>query len=277
MALRYMESISSMSAESLNSLRKNFIKLMKTGLDLEVFTAKINKNLTDFVYESMLLAGKHEKEAKYIEGTANITSGIIGIGMSALAFGAGMKSEMSIRKNNRGLKRIQSIRSKMTENTGGIASGKSSTTPGNGSFELGHLKSRDLRTTKVFPSVKKNIGATANTKYGKQIKGELKKKEAQYEEAKRSASTFEAQLGNFLQTLNTSTGNIVQGAAKIKEADEQYLQALYNAGVEVARNVSEGNRSIGQTEHEMAMRFYDLASGIDRIVEDLDRHSQLRG
>ena len=65
MALRYIESISSMSAESLNSLRKNFTKLMKTGLELEVFTALVNKNLTDFIYEAMLKAGQAEKMAYY--------------------------------------------------------------------------------------------------------------------------------------------------------------------------------------------------------------------
>ncbi len=276
MALRYIESISSMSAESLNSLRKNFTKLMKTGLELEVFTALVNKNLTDFIYEAMLKSGQAEKEAKYIEGNAQIISGYVGIGLASLSFLAGAASEYKIHKNNRGLKRIQSIKSSISQNKGSAGIGEAPKVA-NPEMTLDNLKTKDLRTQKLAKPGKDRIGALGKTKYGKQATNILDKKQRQYEESKSRWSNFEGSLGNLLQTLSNSTSQIIQGGATIKAADKYYLKACYDAGIEVARNVSEGNRSIGQTEHEMAMRLYDLASGIDHITEDLDRHSVLRG
>ncbi len=285
MVFQFTESVASISADSINNLRQNFINIMRTGLDLEQVTADTNRDLALHVYDSMKLAGEKEKEMKEIEGTANITSGIIGLVACGAGFLNSIRTQNKISSNNRGLRRTQKLKN---SNATSVGSGGSDRNASTNPFPQGKELDKQLtanqrswipftrKTQKTnheqFRNTKNNLGAA---KYGPertQIKERLDKREAKFTENKAAAERSDHNMPMMIQGFNTAISSITNGYASTKTAPLAYEKACYEAGVELARNLIETNRSIGQTEHDTAMKFSRLTDDLLNTEETLNRY-----
>lgn len=276
MVLQYKESVSSISAESINALRGHFIDLMKTGLDLEKATSGINKKLVDHVCESVRKSGEKEKEIKEIEGWAQIANGAVGILSCAVGFGLSVRNNRQLKNQNRGIRRSRRLKNSLNEGT--ARSGSSSNQPDNVSNDItGNLRQKsdlDLasRTDPKYKTMKNDIGAAKHGENTAKINRQLDKRKMQHTEKKHQLEQNRSNMGIHMQMINGIANSLAQGIASVAKADKHYFKACYDAGVELGRNVIEGNRSIGQTEHDVAMKFARLTDELLNTEEALNRH-----
>ena len=271
MAFKYMESISSQVSVLFTELRKQFLKIAKDSFDLEIISADHNKNFISLTSKSMIDSGEHEKKAKEAEAWGQITGGALSLGAAAISTYVGAKQQTKINRNQKGLENIGETKSNLLKNK--TSTGQTENTQQQLDKiepEIDFVEGTDFRDNSLNENQTSNLGAAIG-KPKKRVEQAFNNKESTYSRNITDADRKLQQLGMMTQAVTQAISSISSGVASMVAAAEQFMSACYNALVELARNVTGTNESLGRAAHETASKFLELASKLNENVERLDQ------
>ncbi|MFA5250063.1 MAG: hypothetical protein WC371_01470 [Parachlamydiales bacterium] len=282
----FVESVSSKAAGSLNNLRTILTKLVQTALEIEKKTTDVEKDLIQRICEAIRKAGKHESEKLRKQGLASVISGSLGLVTTAISAYTTIKSERTIAKSDRGLNKINEIKTALKANKGDVKLIDKKSPP---LFlpkpaVMNRLDSKNLSAKQHSGWFKKTtnskyirddevgkLGALGKTTNTAQIDARLDQLKGQFENSRSTSMAHVQNMGMVLQTTTNSIERIASGSAELDSVDNVIQKAAADGESTLFKQISDTNQSLGRTEHDLASKFFDTVLSIERqFIDELN-------